>query len=65
MSKNIHSEIQWCDVDSSTAKTAICPSCGIDSLLALDSNRSDEQKLIRLMNSYWLSTNTCDFLLND
>ena len=40
---------EWCDGD----QTAICPRCGIDSVLPLSETDPDNKKVLRGMYEYW------------
>ncbi|MBO6899645.1 MAG: cytoplasmic protein [Shimia sp.] len=40
---------EWCDDD----QTALCPNCGIDSVIGAASGYSIEEEFLTEMNQYW------------
>ena len=43
---------EWCDGE----QTAVCPHCGIDSILAPSENYKLDKNFLSTMNQYWFST---------
>jgi hypothetical protein len=46
--------IEWCDANElNIGQTAICPKCGVDSVLGSSSNYPINTEFLQLMKSYW------------
>jgi hypothetical protein len=48
--------IDWIDEKDNIGQTALCPRCGIDSVIGIESGFPISQEFLKKMHQYWFST---------